>query len=308
MDSFGRILVGTDFSDSSHAALRQAASLGQTCGAETHVAHVIDTLGENPLVEAYRVAINDRILIDALVQESSRLMKTFINRSGIDEGAVKSVQVRGPRPAHALVDYARKEEMDLIAVGTHGRSGLKRLLLGSVARAVVAESDIPVLVARERIGSDTDQPVQRILVPLDLSDNSVSGLRAAHKLATLFRAQLEIVNVLERFAFPVSLTTIKTLRDLVPDVEERVHQMVVDLVKDLRGPYIPHRIHVREGIPAPVILDFVNELGCDLIVMTKRGLSASERFVVGSTTEKVLQGASCSVYVEPPVSTPASAA
>ena len=235
-------------------------------------------------------------------------MKTFIDRSGIDECAVISVQVRGPRPAHALVDYARKEEMDLIAVGTHGRSGLKRLLLGSVARAVVAESDIPVLVARERIGSDTDQPVQRILVPVDLSDNSVSGLRAAQKLATLFRAQLEIVNVLERFAFPVSLTTIKTLRDLVPDVEERVHQMVVDLVKDLQGPYIPHRIHVREGIPAPVILDFVNELGCDLIVMTKRGLSASERFVVGSTTEKVLQGASCSVYVEPPVSRPASAA
>ncbi len=308
MNSFGRILVGTDFSDSSHAALRQAASLGQTCGAETHVVHVIDTLGENPLVEAYRAALNDRVLIDALLQESSRLMKAFINQSGIEEDAVLPVQIRGPRPAHALVDYARKEEMDLIAVGTHGRSGLKRLLLGSVARAVVAESDIPVLVARERSGSDGDQPIQRILVPLDLSDNSVSGLRAAHKLATLFRAQLEIVHVLERFAFPVSLTTIKTLRDLVPDVEERVHRMVVDLVKDLEGPYIPHQIHVREGTPAPVILDYVKELGCDLIVMTKRGLSASERFVVGSTTEKVLHGASCSVYVEPPASRPASAA
>lgn len=299
MRVFERILVATDYSDCSRAALRQGVHIARASGAALYVVHVIDALAENRLIEANESATEQEAFQSALLSASQQLMDESLAEAAMRAGEADVVHLTGNRKADALLDFVDSESVDLIVLGTHGRHGIRRFLLGSVARAVVAAARVPVLVAREAPGEHKVRPVRRIMVPVDLSENSLQGLEAAQSLAMLFHAQLEIVHVLEKYVFPVSLSEIRTARDLVPDIESRVRTMIRSHVEALSGPFIPFSLHVREGVPALTIVDLAGELGCDLIAVTRRGLSKSARYMVGSVTEKILQAASCSVYVEP---------
>jgi nucleotide-binding universal stress UspA family protein len=299
MGVFERIVVATDYSDCSHAAVQQAYYLARAAGAELHAVHVIDAPGENRLIDAYESAIDGEAFQAALLSTSRQLMRESLEELGIRAAEIEPVHLTGNRKADVLIEYAQAVSSNLIVVGTHGRRGLRRFLLGSVAQSIVAASQLPVLIAREHAGGRSGKPVRRIMVPVDLSERSLRGLEAAQTLASLYHAQLEIIHVLERYVFPVSLSEVKTVRDLVPDIEARTRKMIRAQVENLGGPFIPHSIHVREGEPATTIVELADELACDLLVVTRRGLSASARYVVGSVTEKILQAASCSVFVEP---------
>jgi nucleotide-binding universal stress UspA family protein len=299
MPEFERILVATDYSDCSRAALEQAALIASTVGAELHAVHVIEALSEGLLLDAYESPAEQRAFEDALVATSRQLMRQSLEDVDLPVEDVVTDHLTGRSVAETLLAYVANNSISLLVVGTHGRRGLRRLLLGSVARTVVAAAEIPTLIARNQNQGRERKPVHRVMVPVDLSDISIRGLKAGRMLAAVFRAPLEIVHVLARYVFPVSLSKIKTVRDLVPDIESKVRTAIRQRLEELDGPYVPYSLHVREGDPATCIMDMAEESGCDLIVMTRRGLSASERFMVGSVTLKVLQGAHCSVYVEP---------
>ncbi|MDX1740098.1 MAG: universal stress protein [Rhodothermales bacterium] len=299
MPELGQILVATDYSDCSRAALQQAAGVAGAVGARLHVVHVIESLSDGLMLDAYESPAEHRAFEEALLSTSRQLMGESLKEIGLATADVITEHLTSHSVVDALLDYVARLGVDLLVVGTHGRRGIRRLLLGSVARAVVASADTPVLIARDVGRGRDDLPYKRVMVPVDLSPNSVRGLSAGRQLAALFQAQLDVVHVLERYVFPVSLSKIKTARDLVPDIESKVRSSIQGHLEKLEGPYVPYTIHVREGDPASCIIDMAQESACDLIVMTRRGLSASERFVVGSVTQKVSQAAHCSVYVEP---------
>lgn len=137
LPSFQKILVPTDLSETSAAALRRALDMARRAdGAVTllHVYHLPPYELSDDTVE--KIAGAARASVDALARQCG------------DAGVPVTAVVLPGSPAEVIVDYARHEGMDLIALGTHGRTGLKHILLGSVAERVVRFAGCPVLTIR----------------------------------------------------------------------------------------------------------------------------------------------------------------
>jgi nucleotide-binding universal stress UspA family protein len=144
---FTHILVPTDFSEPSDAALDYAKGLAARFGASLHLLHVVDDPYRSvmsaevfvPEVEGYR----DDLVADAITRLKDRLRSSDIEHLRATADAVIGTA------AWSIVEYAAAHEIDLIVMGTHGRSGVSHLLMGSVAEKVVRTAPCPVLTLRE---------------------------------------------------------------------------------------------------------------------------------------------------------------
>jgi len=140
------VLVATDFSETSEAALRYGREFARTFGAKLHVLHVADSI-------MTRYALDGSVILPPEVQEDlENAAQIHLERLlGDDDrrelGAVAVLRTSNT-PADSIVDYAKAADIDVIVIGTHGRRALARLLLGSVAERVVRTSPCPVLTVR----------------------------------------------------------------------------------------------------------------------------------------------------------------
>jgi nucleotide-binding universal stress UspA family protein len=142
-----KILVATDFSEPSDAALAYGRELGRTFAAQMLVMHVVD----NVLTRAY--GGDGFVFTDPDLQrdiEASALRQVNGLLGDEDRGMLgaEAVILTSNTPAFALVDYARSHDVDLIVIGTHGRGAVAHLLMGSVAERVVRTAPCPVLTVR----------------------------------------------------------------------------------------------------------------------------------------------------------------
>lgn len=138
-----QILIPIDFSDYSDQALRWGVSLAQKYGAQLLLLHVIPEVLEE--VSA-RESAGEQLVIDLTAEVEAHLHE--IARQGLKEGVAVDVRVADGEPADAILRMARQEKVDLIVMGTHGRTGLSHLLLGSTAEAVVRAAACPVFTVR----------------------------------------------------------------------------------------------------------------------------------------------------------------
>jgi nucleotide-binding universal stress UspA family protein len=149
-------LVGIDYSTQSQIALETAAGIARAADGELHVAHVITpSFGAYPSDGSLSATIytpeNDFVVWLAKVGEETRLrMPQFCEEVLKEMPGQTTGHVRVGRPDQHLVQLARELQADLLVVGTHGRTGLERMVLGSVAERVVRSAPCPVLVARAR--------------------------------------------------------------------------------------------------------------------------------------------------------------
>ena len=150
MDQPRTILVGTDFSDISDEALRAASLYARTFGSKVVVAHVFDPTPNVPPVVWSRPDLlerNIRVEIEEAIRDTLN-GKTAELLQGVAE--VELMVVQHPSPGRALVELAEDENIDFVILGSHGRSGLTRAFLGSVAERGVRHAPCPVLVVRGR--------------------------------------------------------------------------------------------------------------------------------------------------------------
>jgi universal stress protein A len=150
MDKPRTILVGTDFSEISDEALRAAALYAKSFHARVLVAHVFDPTPNIPPVVWSRPDLLERSIrveIEEAIRETLS-GKTAEFLKGVPEVELSVIQ--HPSPGRALVELAEDEHVDLMILGSHGRSGLSRAFLGSVAERVVRHAPCPVLVVRGR--------------------------------------------------------------------------------------------------------------------------------------------------------------
>ncbi len=131
---FARILVPTDFSDPSEVALTYGRALATRFGAALYLIHV----AENPFL---RATVADRRSIE---EAPARWLQERLTDADRRRGAIATVQ-QSDEPAKEILQYAKAADIDLIIIGTHGRTGLARVVLGSVAEAVVRGAPCPVL-------------------------------------------------------------------------------------------------------------------------------------------------------------------
>jgi nucleotide-binding universal stress UspA family protein len=132
------VLVATDFEPASDAALVYGRALGRTFGASLHLIHV----AENHFL---RPSATDPALLNAAYRRSLAERLTAGDREQLHARAVLQIS---DSPSDAIVEYARAWSIDLIVMGTHGRSAMSQILMGSVAERVVRTAPCPVLTVR----------------------------------------------------------------------------------------------------------------------------------------------------------------
>jgi nucleotide-binding universal stress UspA family protein len=141
------ILVATDFSECSEVALAYARALAHQFTARLHVIHIVEpSVAGGFEVGAYVTAA---AAVQAELEESEGArLEALLSDEDRRDLAVKAELMMLQPPAQAIVDYAARERIDLIVVGTHGRRGLAHMVMGSVAEAVVRKAPCPVLTVR----------------------------------------------------------------------------------------------------------------------------------------------------------------
>ena len=142
-----KILVPTDFSEPSEHAARYAAELAKRYDARIYCLHVSDIPADLMATSAYYMTGPSEQFIDQIRAESQKSLEAFAKKHFL--GAEVETEFLEGRPFVEIIRYARQENIDLIVIATHGRTGLKHVLFGSVAEKIVGKGPCPVLVVKE---------------------------------------------------------------------------------------------------------------------------------------------------------------
>lgn len=222
-----------------------------------------------------------------------------------DQGVRARSVVRFGAPAGVILDVAEEERATMVALATHGETGLKRLLAGSVAEAVLKRCPVPVLVVRpfwsyELLPGRTDgeelQPLRNLLLPLDTLDAAELLLPPVTELAKLFDARVILMHVM----------TEAEQKDRDPGGRRAEQQSrLAGLASRLEEEQIGTLVLLGKGDPAHEILEAAKSNDIDLIAMSTHAKSGLLRLFSSSVTERVLRESVCPMLVvHTPVSGP----
>ncbi len=293
-----RILCPTDLSEIAPRAFAHALGLARAHQAEIEVAHVNEPLLPGPASPASYPAwavldpeVRGRLqsALEALAAPAGPLGVPV--RFGVYEGGV----------VVEILQRARSWPADLLVMGTHGRGGFERWMLGSVTEKVLRKAPCPVLtVPPPAEGLDVAAGVQfrRIVCPLDFSAASLSAFRYALKLAEESEGVVTVLHVLEFLvedepaARVAGFDVPEFRRYLEKDARQRLHGLVTE---EARGRGVEEQV-VR-GSTWREILRVAEEKRADLVVMGVRGRNLVDLALFGSTTQHVVRGATVPVLV-----------
>ena len=200
--------------------------------------------------------------------------------------------VRIGSPVGVILDIVEEQKATMIAMATHGSTGLKRLLFGSVAEGLIRKSPVPVLLVRpfwsyELVPALRPEhaPVRNVLLPVDGSDLSLEALPGVIEFADLFEARVVLLHVLEE-------------KNGNPAEEKaEAEKQLKAIAKAIEKKGVETALLIERGDPVEQILKAVRFHGIDLLAMTTHGRSGLSRAVTGSVTEKVLRQAKVPVLV-----------
>jgi nucleotide-binding universal stress UspA family protein len=297
MIAIRRILCPVDFSRFSQHALQQATALAREFGAELTVLHAcavapvtsLAPIGAPLALEPARLGTEERRAITAELRE-------FIGDAGA-AGRPVMTQIVEKDPVAAIVETAARWPADLIVLGTHGRSGFERLLLGSVAEKVLRKAPCPVLTVPNRVLSPRqDLGFSRIVCALDFSAASLRALDYAVSLAAPDGPGVTALHVVELFAEgggmrdEVVLDTPDFRAGLIEFAQQRLRAAIRDEARRC-----PIAEAVTMGKAWREILRVAADERADLIVLGVQGRTAADLLLFGSTTQHVVRQAECPV-------------
>ena len=287
------VVVALDFSSGSEAALVRAVDLADRAGAALHLLHadvLFRSSGDGVPPDASPSSAL-RVRVERFAAAALGLGDT----SALDGLAPTVAVVRDVTAPAAILRYAAEVGADLLVLGTHGRSGLGRLLLGSVAEACVASAPCPVLTVPNRVGTPSPSPSSPVLVAVDFSDRCRSALAAGRQLADLYGTNLEVVHVvLDAGPYPGFAPNILSMVDYDPAQGGAVRDRLAAFAAGVPEA-APDALHVGLGAPSRVIPALAAERGAGALVLCTHGRTGVAHALVGSVTEATLRRAPCPV-------------
>lgn len=271
---FDDILVPTDGSDCSDVASAYAEDLAKHYDATVHTLSVADTRILETGPHSDRVRERCAEIVETVGDDLSRA-----------DVSVEQV-VRTDLPHQAILRYAADEGIDLVVMGSHGRSGVDRYILGSTTEKVVRLSDVPVLTVRTAHEDDARYPYTDVLVPTDGSAAAAAAIGPGVDIASTYDARLHALSVVDTVSLGIDVrseaiaeTLEETARSAVADVQAEATRAAVRSIETT----------VEYGYPYRGIRSYVEEHAIDLVVMGTHGRSGVERYLLGSVAEKLLR-------------------
>jgi nucleotide-binding universal stress UspA family protein len=281
------IVVGYDESESSKAALKEAALRVKSQSGKLYLVHAVyfdqEEFAMLPAQMEKRFEAGKHVCL---------LAKKDIAENLNLDGSVESFVCEG-EPADVLIDIAQGKQADLIALGTYGRRGLKRLLMGSVTSEVILKAPCDVLVVK-RPCSECTGTYSSILVPYDGSEFSKKALTRAAGMAKTDGARLTVLYVIPRYEEMVEFYRSEHIRKSLNAEAEKV---VAEAKKIAAAAGVEAGSVVREGHASEEIVGAAEKLENDLIAMGTYGWKGVSKAIMGSTTNRVIAHASCPILV-----------
>lgn len=282
-----KLICAVDFSPIADNALRVAAQIARDTGAQLIVAYA----WRMP-ASAFDVPIPDDAIARARRIDEQSLQATCDLARKLGAPIVTPMMLEGV-PWDRIVQASEDDpSVDLIVVGTHGRNGVSRWLLGSVAEQVIRHARCSVLVVQH---SSNPQRFHHVLCAIDFSEDSKRALRLAPDLVAP-DGRITLLHVAEP-AFDVG--DLPLIEDEQREIERRATSELARWAADLqRTAGVQIATQIRVGGPAGQILRILpTEPAVDLVVMGSHGRTGIRRVLLGSVAEKILRHASCPVLV-----------
>jgi nucleotide-binding universal stress UspA family protein len=289
------ILCPIDFSEFSVRAYHHAVSLAEHYQAKLVAQHVVE-LWRHPSVSFAASAGLYGEFEQALCESGKKQLREFVKNHTHDEIQPELVVQEGVA-ADSVLSFAQAQKTDVIVMGTHGRRGFDRLMLGSVTDRVMRRAPCPVLAickpGHDSLTGDTAtskergyvHQLSRILFCADFSENSEQALKYAISATAEYDAELTLLHVLEGVPSPAKA------EEAMAAAGERLDKLIPrEGRKTLKV-----KTAVRIGEPYWQIIQLALEAQIDLVTMGVRGRGALDLAVFGSTTYRVMQLGSCPV-------------
>ena len=297
-----RIVCPIDFSDFSRRALDHAIAIATWYESTITVLHVCTAVP----VAAY--APGSGVLPSAALTPEDRAalldtMKRFVEGGAAGDIPIE-LDIAEGSAATEILAKAEAVPADLLVMGTHGRSGFERLVLGSVTERVLRKAACPMLTVPEGVAAAVPVPpvpFTRIVCAVDFSDCSMHALNYAMSLAQEADARLTVVHVIElppdvpREAHETVPAGPRDLQGYIALVEEDSRARLKDAVPDSVRAYCAVDTVLAKGKPYREILRVAEEHNADLLVVGVHGRGVVDRLLFGSTAQHLVRQASCPV-------------
>jgi nucleotide-binding universal stress UspA family protein len=291
---FKNILSATDFSEFSNHTVSFGAALAKEFGSNLLICHVIDLSS---------VAIYGEFQLDPVGQQD-RIMEdanSQLEELAGDQPVAWEPLITVGKPADEISRIVEEKSIDLVISATRGRSGFKRLILGSVTERLMRTLSCPLLVVRSRehdLASIAKQEVklQKILVGCDFSPDSGQAFNYGLSLAQEFLAELHLAHVIE----PPIRPNIVNQENLIPgknqdDYHNQLIQKLKDMVPEDAAHWCTPQIAILEGQPYDELVKYADTRDIDMVVLGVRGHGLVKTLFLGSTTDRVIRNSPCPV-------------
>lgn len=275
--TFTKILCPIDFSPGAQRALAVAARMAGEAGAELVIAHSWH-------IPALAYSMEAPLVTHGVVDEATQMLAAAVAEARAAGAKYVTTKLVNGLPWVEIIGMLESKAFDLCVVGTHGRTGLSRVLLGSVAEKVVRHAPCPVLAIR--LDSDS-KPFHHVLVPTDFSESAVAALELATKLVEPTGA-ITLMHVIEA---PVAELghdfTVAATGALTRQIERSHRTSTIAITPRTR-------IGAAGG---QTLAELDADPTIDLVVMGSHGRTGIKRALLGSVAEKMVRHARCPVLV-----------
>lgn len=263
-----RLLLATDGSEFSKGAVRESINLAARCGSILYVISVIEV---NPEFIAIAPSLVEKM--EKEIKEYLDSVKAEASKVGIKCDVIVH---EGEEPYKFIIDEAERNSVEMVIMGRKGRTGLKRLMMGSVTARVIGYAPCKVLVVPE----DAKIDLQNIMVATDGSRYSEAAVREAISIAKRSSGILTIISVAKKKEnLSVASESVDVAKTLAEKEGVRFEALVM------------------QGEPYKTIVETADQKGIGLIVVGSHGRTGIERLLMGSVTERVIGYANCGVLV-----------
>jgi nucleotide-binding universal stress UspA family protein len=294
--SFKKIACTTDMSDFSNYTLAYGVALARQFGAKLYACHVI-SLPSMATYYGYSTDDSTGKVTDRITRQVMEMFEKTLDPVSTDWESVITIG----HISDEIFRLTEEKKIDLVVAATHGRSGLKRFLLGSVTERLMHILPCPLLIIggpEEKVNPSAGEGLtfSRILVGCDFSSDSEAAFQYGLSLAQEYQAELHLVHVIEPPVYididmPGTLVgpeNMQTLRD-------RLNAKMSALVPSEARHWCRPRISLLEGLAYEVLIQYARQNNIDLVVLGARGYSLVEKLFIGSTTDRVVRRTPCPV-------------
>lgn len=286
---YDTVVIPLDGSPLAELVFNQLPWIASPAKTELHLVGVLETW-------RYAMAARDLVMAD-LISILRNDQQNYLAQQSLalqQQGYCVHIHQCEGDAAQTIVKVAAEVDAQLLAMTTHGRSGVRRWTLGSVAERVLHATDLPVLLVRgETIASHA---LKRVLIPLDGSALAEEALESAAAVAKSSGASILLLQVIQT----LDPTNQRMLFQTKAEAESALHQWLTEsenyletVGQRLHQQGIAYEVRVRTGDPDRIIAATTVDAGIDLVIMATHGRTGVSRWVYGSVANKVLRGITC---------------